>query len=57
LHLYIADLTSLEQVRRLAAQIQEEHDRLHGDLTEYDAYDQKAGEHLPGPRLYSKRHI
>ena len=28
LHLYIADLSSLGQVRRLAAQIQEEHDRL-----------------------------
>jgi NAD(P)-dependent dehydrogenase (short-subunit alcohol dehydrogenase family) len=29
LHLYIADFCSLEQVRRLAAQIREEHDRLH----------------------------
>jgi NAD(P)-dependent dehydrogenase (short-subunit alcohol dehydrogenase family) len=29
LHLYIADFCSLEQVSRLAAQVQEEHDRLH----------------------------
>ena len=34
LHLYIANLSSLGQVRRLAAQIQEYHDRLHGDLTD-----------------------
>jgi NAD(P)-dependent dehydrogenase (short-subunit alcohol dehydrogenase family) len=29
LHLYIADFSSQEQVRRLAAQVREEHDRLH----------------------------
>ena len=29
LHLYIADFSSQEQVRRLAAQVKEEHDRLH----------------------------
>ncbi|HUS74374.1 MAG TPA: SDR family oxidoreductase [Methanothrix sp.] len=29
LHFYLADFSSLDQVRRLAAQVQEEHDRLH----------------------------